>query len=130
MSVLINASHGWIFVVLAAAAVAAVLWFYRTIPPSASRRLRVLLVVLRSAALVLLFAALVEPVLALSRTLVERPVVALLVDTSRSMAIADGTGGARRSDEAHTLLNGVVLPRVARDSELSAFGFDSDVAEL
>ncbi len=130
VSVLINASHGWIFVVLAAAAVAAVLWFYRTIPPSASRRLRVLLVVLRSAALVLLFAALVEPVLALSRTLVERPVVALLVDTSRSMAIADGTGGARRSDEAHTLLNGVVLPRVARDSELSAFGFDSDLAEL
>lgn len=129
MSLLINQTHGWIFLVLTVVAVAAVVWFYRRVPPAAAR-IRVPLVILRSVALALLFLALVEPVLALLRVVSERPVVAVLLDASRSMAIADGTADARRGDEAYTLLNEVVLPRVARDAELVAFSFSSELSEL
>ena len=129
MTLLFNQTHAWAFLLLGALAVVSVLWFYRTVPPSAGR-LRPLLVLLRSAGLVLLFLALVEPVLALSRTITERPVVGLLLDTSRSMAVRDGTGGAGRGDEAVSLLNGVVLPRVARDADLVALAFSSEPREL
>ena len=129
MTLLFNQTHAWAFLLLGALAVVSVLWFYRTVPPSAGR-LRPLLVLLRSAGLVLLFLALVEPVLALSRTITERPVVGLLLDTSRSMAVRDGTGGAGRGDEAVSLLNEVVLPRVARDADLVALAFSSESREL
>ena len=129
MTLLFNQTHAWAFLLLGALAVVSVLWFYRRVPPSAGR-LRPLLVLLRSAGLVLLFLALVEPVLALSRTITERPVVGLLLDASRSMAVRDGTGGAGRGDEAVSLLNEVVLPRVARDADLVALAFSSEAREL
>lgn len=130
MSILINQSHGWIFLALGAVGVAAVALFYRRVPPSVSARLRLLLAVLRTLALALLFLALVEPVLALSRTLSERPVVAVLLDVSSSMSIPDGTAGEKRGQEAVTLLNEVLLPRVARDSDVEVFGFASDLATI
>jgi len=129
VSVLLNHSHVWSLLAVGAALVAAAAWFYRRVPPAASRH-RPLLLALRVAALLLLIAALLEPVLALTRTVTERPVVALLLDSSKSMAIADGTGGARRGDEAVALLNEVVLPRLARDSELEAFSFSAATEEL
>ncbi|MFH1689702.1 MAG: hypothetical protein ABIE42_05625 [Candidatus Eisenbacteria bacterium] len=129
MTLLFNQTHAWVLLLLGALTVISVIWFYRRVPTSAGR-LRPLLVVLRSAGLVLLFVALVEPVLALSRTITERPVVALLLDASRSMSVRDGTGGERRGDEAVSLLNEVVLPRVARDADLVAFAFSGASREL
>lgn len=129
MTLLFNQAHAWVLLLLGVLAVAFVIWFYRRVPTSAGR-LRPLLVVLRSAGLLLLFVALVEPVLAISRTITERPVVALLLDASRSMSVRDGTGGERRGDEAVSLLNEVVLPRVARDAHLVAFAFSSESREL
>jgi hypothetical protein len=129
MTILFNQTHAWVVLLLSVAAVASVVWFYRRVPTAASR-IRPLLIVLRSAGLVLLFLALVEPVLAISRAITERPVVGLLLDASRSMSVPDGTGGARRGDEAVSLLNEVVLPRVARDADLVALAFDSDATEL
>jgi hypothetical protein len=130
MSIFINQSHGWVFLALGAAGAVAVAFFYRRVPPSVSSRLRLLLAVLRTLALALLFVALVEPVLAVSRTLSERPVVAVLLDVSSSMSIPDGTAGETRGEEAVTLLNEVVLPRVARDTEVAVFGFASGVSEI
>ena len=129
MTLLFNQDHTWIFLLLAVLAVASVVWFYRRVPPSAGR-IRPVLVALRTVALVLLFAALIEPVLALSRTVTERPVVGVLLDASGSMAVPDGTGGARRGDEAVTLLNEVLLPRVARDTDVIGLAFSADTAEL
>jgi hypothetical protein len=130
VSLELNQPHALLFVVLAALSVAGVVWFYRRVPASASGRLRALLIVLRIAALLLLFAALIEPVLAIDRTITEKPVVAVLLDVSRSMSIRDGTAGARRGDEALALLNEVVIPRVARDAELVAFSFATELGDL
>jgi hypothetical protein len=129
MTLLFNQPYTWIFLLLGVFALVAVVRFYRSVPPRA-RRLRPLLMALRVGALVLLLAALIEPVLSLSRTVTERPVVGLLLDASGSMAVADGTGGARRGDEAVALLNEVVIPRVARDTELVPLSFSDDVSEL
>jgi len=130
VNVFINQPHGWVFLLLLAAAIASVAWFYRRVPPTVGRGLRFLLAALRSAALVLLFLALVEPVVALTRVIAQRPVVAVLVDGSRSMAIKDGTSGARRGDEALTLANEIVLPRVGRDADVRAFVFSPGVESL
>ncbi|MBN2564406.1 MAG: hypothetical protein JXB46_01720 [Candidatus Eisenbacteria bacterium] len=130
MSVAFNQPNAWVFVVLAAIAVFGVGWFYWRVPASASGRLRALLIALRLSALSLLFAALIEPVLAIDRTVTERPVVAVLMDVSRSMAITDGTGGARRGDEAVALLNEVMLPRIARDADVEAFSFATGIHPL
>jgi len=129
MTLLLNQTHAWAFLLLGAVAVVSVFWLYRRVPPSVGR-LKPLLIALRSAGLVLLCLALVEPVLALSRTVTERPVVGLLLDASRSMAIHDGTGGARRGDEAVSLLNEVMLSRIARDAEVVALAFSSESREL
>ncbi|MEA3409382.1 MAG: hypothetical protein U9Q95_03440, partial [Candidatus Eisenbacteria bacterium] len=129
MTILLNQTHAWAFLLLGAVAIGAVIWFYRRVPPAAGR-LKPLLIVLRSASLVLLCAVLLEPVLAFTRTGTDRPVVGLLLDASRSMAISDGTGGARRGDEAVSLLNELMLPRIARDAELVALAFSSESREL
>lgn len=129
VNVLLNQAHAWVFLALGALAVAGVVWFYRRVPPRAGR-LRPVLVALRAAALALLFVALVEPVLALSRTLVERPVVGVLLDASRSMSVADGTGGVTRGEEAVSLLNEVMLGRIARDAEVAAYSFSAGRSAL
>ena len=129
MTILFNQTHAWVFLLLGAVAVVSVVWFYRRVPPAAGR-LKPLLIALRSAGLVLLCVALLEPVLAFRRTVTDRPVVGLLLDVSRSMAVRDGTGGARRGDEAVSLLNELMLPRVARDAELVALAFSSGSREL
>ncbi len=130
MSLSINQPHGWIFLVLLALGVLSVALFYRRVPPTVGRGLRVALAALRAVALSLLFLALIEPVLALTRSATQRPIVAVLLDSSRSMAIPDGTNGARRGDEAVSLLNEIVLPRVAREADVRAFSFSGDVEEL
>jgi len=129
VTILLNQTHAWVFLLLGAVAVASVVWFYRRVPPAAGR-FRPLLIALRSAGLVLLCVILLEPVLAFSRTVTDRPVVGLLLDVSRSMAVSDGTGGVRRGDEAVSLLNELMLPRIARDAELVALAISSGSHEL
>ncbi len=130
MTLLTNQPNGWLFLALLLPAIPVVLWLYRHPPASVSASLRRLLIALRVAAVVVLALALAEPILSLTRTVTERPVVAVLVDSSRSMAIRDGTAGASRGDEAITLLNEIVLPRLAHDAELVAFAFSGESVEL
>ena len=62
--------------------------YYRTVP-AVRGKTRGLLTALRALALLLLLAAIMEPVAVLTSEQKSRPVVALLVDASRSMGIAD-----------------------------------------
>ncbi|MCD4691061.1 VWA domain-containing protein [bacterium] len=130
MNLITNQPHAWIYLIALVASVVSVRWFYRCVPETVSRPLRLLLAVLRSVALALLVVLLMEPVLSLSRVARERPVIGVLVDRSRSMAMEDATAGARRGDEAVALLNEVVLPKIGRDAELVAFSFAGDVRPL
>jgi hypothetical protein len=130
VSITVNQSFGWIFLVLLGGGVVWAARVYRRVPPTIGRGLRAGLVTLRAAALACLVLALLEPVLGLSRTIRERPIVAVLFDASRSMAVPDGTSGAARGDEAFSLLNEFVLPRIARDAEVRAYEFADGLAKL
>ena len=130
MNILLNQQHAWAFALALAALLFIAFRLYRRVPPSVSAALRLVLLSLRTAALVVVILVLLEPVVRLSRAHTERPIVAVLLDTSRSMSTRDGTGGMSRGEEAVELLNQVVLPRVARDAEVRAFGFDLELARL
>jgi hypothetical protein len=129
LSILVNAQHGWVYWPALVVAVAAAAWSYRRVPPTVGRALRVGLAALRAGALALLVLALMEPILAITRTVSERPVVAVLLDASRSMAITDGRAGVSRSDDALAALNDVVLPGVARGADLVVYTFSAGIAE-
>jgi hypothetical protein len=130
VSILVNHPHAWILLGLLGVAAALIVWFYSRTSALVGRGLAISLTVLRSVAVALLFIVLLEPILALSRTVSERPVVAVLIDASRSMSIRDAAGGEARGREAFSLLNEVVLPRVARDADVVAYAFADDVREL
>ncbi|MBD3349328.1 MAG: hypothetical protein GF400_09075 [Candidatus Eisenbacteria bacterium] len=130
MSVLLNQEYAWIFLLILAALVFAAFRLYRRVPPSVSPGLRAVLLGLRVAAIAVVVLVLLEPVVRMSGLRTERPVVAVLLDTSRSMAIEDGTGGMPRGREALALLNEVVLPRIAREADVRAYGFDTELERL
>jgi hypothetical protein len=127
---LANQDNAWVFLALMALAPVAAAWFYHRVPPTVGRGLRLVLAVLRTTALILLVVALIEPVLALSSFANERPVVAVLIDTSRSMGVEDGAGGQARGDEAVGLINSMLLERLARDSDVAAYAFSTDVTPV
>jgi len=85
--------HGgmeWIWIALLAAAFAMVIWIsYRWLPAELSSGRKATLVILRVAFLVLLLGVLLRPVLTLSLERKIRQTLLVLVDSSRSMAIAD-----------------------------------------
>ncbi|MEK6756742.1 MAG: hypothetical protein AABZ02_11375, partial [Bacteroidota bacterium] len=83
-------------IVLAAALAMAISFFiYRHTVPPVSRTLKVILVVLRACSLFLVFLLIGEPLLSLVSREEERPMVAVLVDNSRSMTIRDKSGNRK-----------------------------------
>jgi len=86
----------------AAAAVALTFFAYRYTLPPVSRPLQFTLVLLRAVGLFLLFLVLGEPLLSLAFHRTEKPVLALLIDQSKSMTIRDKGG-----DRKETVLNAV-----------------------
>lgn len=123
LSVFLNHQHAWVFALVMVALVFWAFRLYRRVPPAVGPALRRTLLGLRVAAIAVVVFVLLEPVIRFTKTGNERPVVAVLLDDSRSMAIDDGTGGMRRGDEALALLNEVIVPRVARDADVRAYRF-------
>lgn len=86
------------FLVVGAAiiAAAAAWWYYRRTVPPVSRATRLLLASLRGIAVFLLLSLLFEPLLSLISTSLRKPVLAVVIDNSRSMAITDRIGDRSR----------------------------------
>jgi hypothetical protein len=100
----------------------AILEYRFTVPP-VSRVVRTALMVLRGLGLFLLFLLIGEPLLSLVYHRFERPVLAVLIDQSRSMTIQDKTG-----DRKASLLNTLQSPafRNAEDKSDLLYGvFDT-----
>lgn len=95
--------------------------YHRTIP-AVRGGARTLLTALRALALVLLLAAILEPVAVFTNQERSRPVVAVLVDASRSMQIADaGGGGSGASGDGGAAVTRAAAARaVLRDAGLLA----------
>jgi hypothetical protein len=107
--------------VLVCASIAAALWYYRTTTPRVTKRLRILLLVLRGIALTLVLVLLTQPLVHLSFTSVEPPTLAILVDNSTSMRIADKQGS--RAEALSAALRSSVFPRIAKHADVRLYTF-------
>ena len=101
---------------------------YRHTFPPLSKRKKALLLTLRVIAIFSLFLVLSEPILTIARKHTRRPVVALLLDTSRSMNLK-GTEFAR-IEELQDLLRNDVFETISSEAELKTFGFADSLVLL
>jgi len=97
-----------------------VLLYWKTYPPLSSS-LRIFLGILRGAALLLIIFLLFHPVLYMIRHFMEKPDIAVLIDTSRSMSIKDGN--QIRSDVAKSILKNNVFKEINQAYNLHYYSF-------
>jgi hypothetical protein len=112
-----------VVVIPVAALVAALLaaWLYRSTVPAVSPLRRRLLAVLRGTSLFLILLVCLEPVLHLISSSKELPRIAVLLDNSRSMRIADR--GGMRSATLDSLLRSDALKGLSRRAQLHYYTF-------
>ncbi len=96
-------------------------WLYWKTYPPLPKGLRIFLGILRSLALVLIVLLLFHPVIHLIRHFVQKPDIAVLVDTSRSMTIKDGN--QIRSDVAKSVLKNRVFNELRHNYNLHFYSF-------
>ncbi|KPL01100.1 MAG: hypothetical protein AMJ91_01435 [candidate division Zixibacteria bacterium SM23_73_3] len=94
---------------------------YRHTFPPLSKRKKTLLLALRIVALFSLFLVLSEPILTIARRHVQKPVIALLLDTSGSMNLK-GTD-IKRIEALQNLLKNDIFKKISYLAELKTFGF-------
>jgi hypothetical protein len=105
---------------------AAYLYYKRTIP-AVPLRLRYLLTTLRGLVFSLVCLLLFEPLIRVIHTTMDSPVLAVLIDNSRSMRLADNSGD--RSQTARTVLDRVAGMRLAGEGDRRWFLFGSSLRE-
>jgi uncharacterized membrane protein len=91
----VSPSWWWLWVVLAAAGVGFLAWTYHGIFQRSEHRLTWALLLLRAAGLVLLVLALAKPTWTRESVQVDPGRVAVILDNSRSMSLADSSGETR-----------------------------------
>jgi hypothetical protein len=117
----------WVIGLFILALIFAVYTYRRTFPPLSKRKKGVLLS-LRLIALFCLFLVLSEPILILAKKYTQKPVVALLVDVSRSMNLKGEN--ISRKDELQDLLKNDVFKKLSSRVELKTYGFADSLIPL
>ncbi len=110
-----------IVVLVVVLATAAAIFFYRHTLPPVSRARRIILTVLRSLVLSLLALLLCEPLIRLTSSSTHPPVLALLIDDSKSMTIVDRRGN--RDSTLHALLSQPIFSRLAARADVRTYTF-------
>ena len=104
------------------------LFVYRNTIPPVSTAKRYSLIFLRSFGLFLIFLLLGEPLLSLITHSVDRPMVAVLVDNSQSMAISERAG--RKDETLKSILRSDVWAQISNEGRVVYSLFDSKVKNL
>lgn len=124
-------ADSYLLVALLAAVLIGLLWIGPT-----GRRLtngkRWTLTLVRLALVLLIVAAGLRPTLVYSTSKKQPATVALMIDQSRSMSVADMASGRSRWDFVSSALDeaSAALKRLAADIELNAYGFDAQTQRL
>ncbi|MFQ5650229.1 MAG: hypothetical protein ACE5IY_09845 [bacterium] len=100
---------------------------YRHTVPPVSTGWRTLLITLRSLAVMAILLLLFEPILSITRKKQEKPVVAVLIDTSASMALVDQK--VDRPAVLREILQAELFASDRRDYELAFFPFSHALAD-
>jgi uncharacterized membrane protein len=123
-----TASSWWVIVGLVAGALAAACFAYAGAAVPLSARQRGALRALRATTLLLLVTILLRPLLLDQREHARNAVVPVLIDTSRSMALADA-GGQTRLAYAKDLVERRLLPVLNREFQVDVLRFGDEVAK-
>ncbi|MPZ17045.1 MAG: hypothetical protein GEV06_03890 [Luteitalea sp.] len=114
----------WVIAAWIVVAVAVALVTYARVVPPLSPAQRAGLIALRIAALVLLLVFILRPVVARQEPPGTGRRVAVLLDTSRSMGLADAGDGVTRLAAAQALVRKALLPALRDRYDVELFGFD------
>ncbi|HLJ24787.1 MAG TPA: glutamine amidotransferase [Candidatus Acidoferrales bacterium] len=131
--VLLGAWPWWVFVVLVLAAGGGLAWLIRSRIPQASAQVKnwkagvLWLLQFALAALVLLL--LWQPALLVAELRPQQNIIAVVVDDSRSMAIAD-SGGATREQQAVKALEGGVLDQLQKKFQVRVYRLDRQISRM
>jgi hypothetical protein len=117
-----------LFILLALAVTAFAAFIYRRTNPIVSRFLRITLTALRTSALVLMLIVLFEATLHLSYTRLQRPILAVAIDQSASMALTDGAGSRQKT--LFTVLHSPGFEELQRKFDLKYYLFANQVAPV
>ncbi len=122
VSLALSIQGNWLFLgVLLLVAILISIWYYRRTLPPISKGLRIFLGSLRAFVLILLALLLFHPVLHVVRHFTQKPDIAVLVDTSRSLTIRDGQ--QPRSAVEKKVLQNTVFKQLGRKYRLHYFQF-------
>jgi uncharacterized membrane protein len=130
--VLLGAWPWWVFVFFVLAAGAGLAWLIRSKLPDASTRVKnwragmIWLLQFALAALVLLL--LWQPAILVAELRPQQNIIAVLVDDSRSMAIADN--GATREAQAIKALEGGVLDELQKKFQIRIYRLDRQISRI
>jgi uncharacterized membrane protein len=131
--VLLGAWPWWVFVLLVLAAGAGLGWLIRSKLPEASTQVKnwragiVWLLQFALAALVLLL--LWQPALLVAELRPQQNIIAVLLDDSRSMSIADN-GGVTREAQAIKALEGGVLDQLQKKFQIRVYRLDRQISRV
>ena len=117
---------------MAVATVLVLVMFFGPESQRLTRRRRMVLFVLRAATLILLLMAMLRPTLVATETRQIPGSLVMLLDSSRSMQIADSLGNASRWDAMKSILTGAKdqLAELAETWDLSLYQFDESIDNL
>jgi uncharacterized membrane protein len=133
--ILLGAWPGWLLVLLAVLSAAGLAWLIWRQLPQAAPRLRNwrawLIGGLEAAMIALLLLLLWEPAITVAELKSQQNIIAVLVDDSRSMSIADaGADGATARETAAVQALGKVLPGLDKKFQTRTYRLDSTLTRL
>src|SRR5271155_1496405 len=132
--VLLGAWPWWLFLLLVVAAGAGLAWLIRSKLPEAATQVKnwragvIWLLQFALAALVLFL--LWQPAILVAELRPQQNIIAVLVDDSRSMSIADSSGGATREAQAIKALEGGVLDQLQKKFQIRLYRLDRQISRV
>src|ERR1700686_1280910 len=132
--VLLGAWPWWVFVLFVLAAGAGLGWLIRSKMPEASTQVKnwragiIWLLQFALAALVLLL--LWQPAVLVAELRPQQNIIAVLVDDSRSMSIADAGAGATREQQAIKALQGSVIDQLQTKFQVRLYRLDRQISRV
>jgi len=121
----------WMMFLLLAGAAGGVYWFLRQRSAAMSRVRLIAIGLAQTAMIAIILFMLWHPAISVARLRPQQNVVAVLVDDSRSMGLADqGGDGKSRLQNAEDLLNSSLLPDLSKKFQIRLYSFGHDATRI
>src|SRR5579862_5731400 len=128
--VLLGPWPAWAMLVLLLLAAGGVFWFLRQRSATLSLVRLIAIGIAQTAMITIVLFMLWHPAISVARLRPQQNVVAVLVDNSRSMGLADGSDGKSRLQSAEDLLNNDLIPALGKKFQIRLYEFGHDATRI